>query len=611
MSEKVSGKAFDRGLFRRVLKYIGPYKGVFWGAFAITIVLGAMGTARPILTQRAIDDYILKGDAPGLLNITLIIFAVLFMESVFQFLFTYAANYLGQSIIRDIRLQLYSRITRFKLGFFDKTPIGTLVTRAVSDIETIASIFAEGVLVIFGDLFKIVVMVAAMFWFFDVKLVLISLSVVPVLYIATRWFQRAIKKTFSDVRNEVAALNAFVQEHISGMNIVQMFNREKAEMEKFKVINNRHRKANIRSIWYFSIFLPLIEILSAISIGLAMGYGGYAAINSFDAWTFREFFYEQMGWTLEGGADSGITIGTLLAFIMFINALYRPLRQLADRFNTLQMGMVASERVMKLLDNEDAPEKEGEGTMDEVEGRIEFDDVHFSYIPDEPVLRGVSFSVEPGETLAIVGATGAGKSTIISLLMGFYPYQSGSVKLDGVEITDLTLDELRRQFALVLQDVFLFSDSIYNNITLRSDIPMEDIREAAERIGVDEFVNELPDGYDYNVKERGQMLSAGQRQLLAFLRAYVTNPPILILDEATSSIDSHTEQLIQRATEVVTEGRTSIVIAHRLATIQNADKILVMDKGKVVESGTHESLLAQDGYYTRLYDMQFKEREVS
>ncbi|KAB2814797.1 ABC transporter ATP-binding protein [Phaeocystidibacter luteus] len=610
MADKVSGKAFDLKLFRRVLTYVAPYKKIFWGAFSITLLLGALSTTRPILTQRAIDNYILEGDEVGLLNITLLIFAVLVAESIFQFLFTYAANYLGQSIIRDIRMQLFDRITRFKLGFFDKTPIGTLVTRAVSDIETIASIFAEGVLVIFGDLFKIIVMVFAMFWFFDVKLVLISLSVVPVLYIATRWFQKAIKKTFSDVRNEVAALNAFVQEHISGMNVVQMFNREKAEMDKFKVINNRHRKANIRSIWYFSIFLPLIEILSAISIGLAMGYGGWAAINSIDSWTLQQGFYKMMGWDTSQFNDS-ITIGTLLAFIMFINALYRPLRQLADRFNTLQMGMVASERVLKLLDREEALEPEGKSEVHEVNGRIEFKDVHFAYVPDEPVLRGVSFSVEPGETLAIVGATGAGKSTIISLLMGFYPYQKGSVSLDGTEITDLKLENLRSHFALVLQDVFLFSDSIYNNITLREDIPMEHIVDAAKKIGVDEFVRQLPEEYEYNVKERGQMISAGQRQLLSFLRAYVTNPPILILDEATSSIDSHTEQLIQNATDLITEGRTSIVIAHRLATIQNADKILVMDKGKVVEEGKHDELLAKGGYYARLYEMQFKEREAS
>lgn len=610
MADKVSGKAFDLSLFKRILKYINPYKKVFWGAFSITIVLGALSTARPILTQRAIDDYILAGDKVGLLNVTLMILGVLVAESLFQFLFTYAANYLGQSIIRDIRLQLFRKINSFKLSFFDKTPIGTLVTRAVSDIETIASIFAEGVLVIFGDLFKIAVMVFAMFWFFDVKLVVISLSVVPILFFATRWFQKAIKKTFTDVRNEVAALNAFVQEHISGMNIVQMFNREKAEMDKFKVINNRHRKANIRSIWFFSIFLPLIEILSAISIGLSMGYGGYGAINNIDSWTLQRGFYEWMGWDTSEFSQT-ITIGTLLAFVMFINALYRPLRQLADRFNTLQMGMVASERVLKLLDRDDIIEPSGSEKLTEVKGRISFKDVHFSYVPDEPVLNGVSFDVEPGETLAIVGATGAGKSTIISLLMGFYGYQSGSVTLDGVEITKLDLENLRSHFALVLQDVFLFSDSVYNNITMRQDIPMEDIQKAAVKIGVDEFVQKLPGKYDYNVKERGQMISAGQRQLLSFLRAYVTNPPILILDEATSSIDSHTEQLIQQATDVITEGRTSIVIAHRLATIQNADTILVMDKGKVVEKGTHEELLALNGYYTRLYEMQFAEREVS
>ena len=604
-----AGKAFDLKVFRKVLQFVRPYKVIFWVALVLTIILAILSTLRPILIQRAIDNYVIPGDADGLFQIILLLFGLLILESLFQFFFIYAANYLGQNIIRDIRKKLFRHLLSFKLQFFDKTPIGTLVTRTVSDIETIAEIFSQGILVITGDLLRIVVMVFAMFWVFDVKLVLISLSVVPILFLATRWFQIAIKKTFTDVRNQVAALNAFVQEHISGMNIVQLFNREKAEMRKFEEINDRHRKANIRSIWYFSIFLPLIEILSAISIGLAVWYGGVAAVQNVESWTFKQFFYDWWGLPLQP-KDRMITIGDITAIIIFINMLYRPLRQLADRFNTLQMGIVSSERVLKLVDDMESPERKGEKIIENVKGRICFEDVRFGYNPDEPVLKGVDFSVEPGQTLAIVGATGAGKSTIISLLMGFYPINGGKITLDGVDISELDLQDLRSHFALVLQDVFLFSDSIRNNITLREDIPQEEIEKAAEAIGVDEFIDQLPGKYDYNVKERGGMLSAGQRQLLAFLRAYVTNPPILILDEATSSIDSHTEHLIQKATDVLTRGRTSIIIAHRLATIKKADKILVMESGKVVEEGKHQELLDKKGYYARLYEMQFKQEEI-
>jgi ABC-type multidrug transport system fused ATPase/permease subunit len=512
--------------------------------------------------------------------------ALLVVESIFQFAFSYATSYLGQAVIRDIRVSLYKKLMSLRLSFFDKTPIGTLVTRTVSDIESIASIFSEGLLTIIGDLFKIAVMLVAMFWFFDWKLVLISLSVIPVLYYATRWFQINVKRSFQEVRNEIANLNAFVQEHIVGMNIVQLFNREAAEMKKFMAINDRHRKANIRGIWYYSIFFPIIEILSAISIGLAVWYGGLLAAQ-----------------------NKGVTIGDLTAMIIFINMLFRPLRQLADRFNTLQMGMVASERVFKLLENDEDVEFFGTEIMPKAKGEIIFKDVEFWYKEDEPVLRKVNFTVKQGERLAIVGATGAGKSTIISLLMGFYHYQKGSIKLDGHELKNLDLQNLRSQFALVLQDVFLFSDTIYNNITMGEQLREEEVIAASKKIGVDEFVQELPGQYNYDVKERGSMLSAGQRQLLSFLRAYLTNPPILILDEATSSIDTHTEELIQHAIDILTEGRTSIIIAHRLSTIQTADRILVMEHGQVVEQGTHEELLAQNGYYTKLYEMQFKAAE--
>ena len=583
---EVSGKAFDFNLFKRVLRYAGPYKKLFGYSAILVVFLGALGTARPILVRQAMDNYILKFDGAGLLNVTLLLVALLVVESVFQFAFSYATSYLGQAVIRDIRVSLYEKLMKFRLSFFDKTPIGTLVTRTVSDIESIASIFSEGLLTIIGDLFRIAVMLVAMFWFFDWKLVLISLSVIPVLYYATRWFQINVKRSFQEVRNEISNLNAFVQEHIVGMSIVQLFNREDAEMKKFKAINDRHRKANIRGIWYYSIFFPIIEILSAISIGLAVWYGGVLAAKG-----------------------QGVTIGDLTAMIIFINMLFRPLRQLADRFNTLQMGMVASERVFKLLENEEDVEFFGTDVMPRAKGEIVFKDVEFWYKEDEPVLRKVNFTVKPGERLAIVGATGAGKSTIISLLMGFYHYQKGHIYLDGHELKNLDLENLKNQFALVLQDVFLFSDTIYNNITMGEQLREEEVIAASKKIGVDEFVQEMPGQYNYNVKERGGMLSAGQRQLLSFLRAYITNPPILILDEATSSIDTHSEELIQHAIDVLTEGRTSIIIAHRLSTIQTADRILVMEHGQVVEHGTHEELLAKNGYYTRLYEMQFRAAE--
>lgn len=582
--EKVTGKAFDFSLFRRVLAYIKPYIWVFYGAIFLTILSACFTIARPILVMRSIDDYILKFDAEGLKLISLVILGVLIVEALVQFFFIYMANYLGQSIIRDIRIKLFNHLLDFKLSFYDKTPIGTLVTRNVSDIETIAQIFSEGVLVIFGDLLRIVVMIIAMFVIFDWQLVLISLSVVPILFVATRWFQQNIKKVFQDVRNQVANLNAFVQEHIVGMNVVQLFNREDAEYQKFEEINKKHMKANIRGIWYFSIFLPVIELLSAISLGLAVWYGG-----------------------LQAAISDSVTLGSLTAIIFFINMLYRPLRQLADRFNTLQMGMVASERVLTLLENSEDVEQFGNDEVAHVNGEIEFDEVAFYYNINEPILKGVNFKVNPGETLAIVGATGAGKSTIISILMGFYGYQSGKVKLDGKDIKTFNLHNLRSHFALVLQDVFLFSDSIANNISLKSEVEREALRAAAAKIGVDDFISQLPEGYDYDVKERGGMLSAGQRQLMAFLRAYITDPEILILDEATSSVDTHTEEQIQRAIDILTEGRTSIIVAHRLATIKKADKILVMDKGMVVEEGTHEELLAAKGAYYTLHEMQFKD----
>jgi len=447
-------------------------------------------------------------------------------------------------------------------------------------------------------------MVIAMFYFFDYRLVLISLSVVPVLYYATRLFQIKIKSAFQDVRTQVAALNAFVQEHISGMNVVQIFNREESQLKSFKEKNDLHRQAHIRSIWYFSIFLPVIEIMSAVSIGLVVWYGGLQAAGVSEKFSMQIWMHNFFNWA--GDAPSrDITLGEITAIIIFVNMLFRPLRQLADRFNTLQMGMVSSERVFKVLDTKDRIEDKGEEELVDVKGEIEFRNVTFGYLPDEPIIKNVSFRAAPGETLAIVGATGAGKSTLINLLGRFYEIWEGEILLDGIDIRKIKLGSLRKHIAVVLQDVFLFSDSIKNNITLNKDISHEEVAEAAAFIGVNDFIESLPDQYNYNVQERGNMLSVGQRQLLSFLRAYVSNPSVLVLDEATSSIDTQSEQLIQKAIEKLTEGRTSIVIAHRLATIKKAHKIIVMDHGKVVEAGTHDELLAKDGFYTRLYTMQF------
>ncbi|MGY8964416.1 MAG: ABC transporter ATP-binding protein [Flavobacteriales bacterium] len=581
---KVTGKAFDWSILRRIIGFAKPYQWQMIGTGVLAIVLGSLATLRPYLTREAVDSSIaLDGMALNQWMTWLVI--SLLMEAIGQLIFTYSANDLGQRVIRDMRVRLFDKMLGFKQQFFDRTPVGKLVTRTVSDVETVSNIFSEGLLVIFGDVFKIVVMVSAMFFLFDPLLVLICLSVLPLLYVATRWFQRSIKQAFIDVRNEVAALNTFVQERITGMKIVQLFTRESQEHTNFHAINTRHKDANVRTIWYFSIFFPVIDMLSAVSIGLAIWYGG-----------------------MQAAAGGDVTVGDLTAIIMFVSMLYRPLRQLADRFNTLQMGMVAGDRVLSLLDEENSAEVSGSTLIDELKGDIVLKDMHFSYNPGEPVLRGLNVHIKRGQTVAIVGATGSGKSTLVHLLMAFYRPTSGKILIDGLDLHTIELRSYRKQIALVQQDVFLFSDSVRNNVSMFKQIPDAKILEAAQAMGIDAFLHDLPEGLDYDVKERGGMLSTGQRQLLAFIRAYLTNPAVLILDEATSSIDSQAEQWIQKATKELTKGRTSIVVAHRLATILKADRILVMEKGQIIESGKHAELLAKQGLYANLYQKQFKDQ---
>ena len=581
MSE-VSGKTFDAPLLKRVLKYVKPYLNIFYGTAIFAILIAFLSPARPLLIQYAFDNFILTPNVDKLLLITLLLVGLLFAESILQYFYTYWSNFLGQSVIRDLRLQTYKKIINFKQQYFDKNPIGALVTRVVSDIETISDIFSQGLLVIIADILKLIIVIVVMF-VTDWRLALFSLASIPLLLIATYWFKRSIKSAFQDVRKQVSALNTFVQEHIVGMYIVQLFNREDIEFEKFKAINNSHKKAHIRSIWYYSVFFPIVEILSAISIGLLIWWGGIESVTTTD-----------------------VTLGELIAFILYIHMLFRPIRQLADRFNVLQMGMVASERVFKVLDTDESISNLGKMSLDNCRGDIEFKNVWFAYNDEDWVLRDVSFKVSAGETLALVGATGAGKSSIINLLTRNYEINKGSILIDGVNYLEYDLNSLRENIAVVLQDVFLFSDTIYNNIILGRDISLNRVKAYAKDIEIDDFIQSLPDAYHYNVRERGGMLSLGQRQLISFVRAYVNQPKILVLDEATSSIDSESESLIQRSSEKLTKDRTSIVIAHRLATVQNADNIILLEDGKLIEEGSHHNLLSKNGKYKFLYDLQFQ-----
>jgi ATP-binding cassette subfamily B multidrug efflux pump len=578
-----TGNAFDMEIFLRLMSFAKSYKRNFTIAASSAIILAGVALLTPIILKDAVDVYIANKDSKGLVNSVLLMFSVLMLEVVLRFTFIYFANWVGQHIIRDIRAKTFRHILQFRMSYFDKNSVGRLVTRVVSDIETIAAFFSSGVFTIVSDVLQMFAVIIVMF-FINWKLAFIAIAVLPILLYATKVFQKAIKATFQEVRNQVANLNGFVQERVTGMKIVQLFNREKIEYDNFKNINNKHKQAYIKTIWYFSIFFPIAEILSSIGIGLIVWFGSKQVV---------------------GGAVAGP--GTIMAFVQMAQMLFRPLRQIADKFNQLQMGIVSGERVFKIIDTESSISKNGIIEAKNLRGSISFKEVRFSYIEGEEVLKGINLEVKSGQTVAIVGATGAGKSTIINLLNRFYEIDSGTICLDDIAIDTYELKSLRNQVAIVLQDVFLFSDSVLNNITLKDQaISKEEVEKAAKQIGIHDFIMTLPGGYDYNVKERGAMLSSGQRQLIAFLRAYVSKPSVLILDEATSSVDSQAEQMIQYATETITKNRTSIVIAHRLATIKQADKIIVMDRGLLVEEGTHSELLKKEnGYYKNLYDKQF------
>jgi len=581
-----TSNTFNFKLFNRLLKYTKPYLGTFYGVLVAAVLLSFLAVSRPYLLNEIITTKLYKSDEKGLVILISILTFILVFEVVIQFLFIFFANWIGQSIIRDIRVKLFRHMLHFKMKYFDNNAVGKLVTNAVSDIEKISEVFSQGFFVIIGDLLKMIVVIIVML-LTSLKLSLYVFAILPFIFFATRMFQRAMKGAFKDVRYHVSALNTFVQEHVTGMKIVQLFARENEEYVKFEAINDQHKKAWVKTVWYNSIFFPIIELASSVTIAIILWSSGLDAVMNHDL----------------------SKIGIIAMFVQMTQMLFRPLRQLADKFNTLQMGMVAANRVFEVIDTDTVISDEGTVEVTDVKGVIEFKNVHFSYIEGEEVLKGVSFKVNPGETVAIVGATGAGKSTIINLLSRFYEINHGDILLDGVSINNYKLDNLRAKIAIVLQDVFLFSDSILNNITLNdTDISKEAVQKAAKVIGVNEFIEQLPNSYEYNVKERGVMLSTGQRQLLAFLRAYVSNPDILILDEATSSIDSYSEQLIQEATTKITKNRTSIIIAHRLATVKSADMIIVMNQGEVVEKGTHQELLKlKEGYYKKLYEVQFSE----
>lgn len=581
-----SGNIIDFKVLRRLLAFVKPYKGRFLLVIILTVVLGILSPLRPVLIQYTLDHDVTVGNYDAMVDMILLLVGLLIVQSIAQYIHTYVSGWLGQQVIRDIRSKLYQHIVRLRLRFFDRTPIGRLVTRTISDVETLSDVFSEGLAAMAGDLLQIVFILAFMFYE-DWRLSLISLSTIPLLLLSTYVFKEKIKVAFNDVRNAVSNLNSFVQEHITGMNIVQIFGSEKNEFEKFKVINNEHKQANLRSVLYYSVYYPVAEIIAAAGIGLLVWYGAKGVIHA---------------------EMTGITVGKLIAFIMYIQMFFRPIRMIADRYNTLQMGIVSTSRIMNLLDNQEHVQATGTLEPAEIKGAVKFDHVWFAYNENDYVLKDINLDIKAGETVAMVGATGAGKSSIINLLNRFYEIRRGTIMIDGRDINEYELGFLRRNIGVVLQDVFLFSDTIYNNIRLgNKDVTEDMVWHAADLVGARRFIERLPGKLAYNVMERGATLSVGQRQLISFIRAMVYDPRILILDEATSSVDHETEEMIKDAIEKMMSGRTAIVIAHRLSTIQKADKIMVLDKGEIKEEGTHEELLNKAGFYAQLHKMQYKE----